>query len=272
MTGFGCYDKTMSDSSEEHLLKGGNTNIVTRVGDTVRRQRSANSATIHVFLQHLESKGVPAPRFLGIDDAGREILTFIEGETGIPNTLWDDDDALKKSATLLRLFHDASLDFSPPETASWAFTYPDAKRREVICHNDFAPYNMVFNDGLPVAILDFDLCGPGPRIRDLAYLAYWMTPLSFSSDDLLEHAERDVKSGCRRLRLLCESYGDQDAHEVLLMVSDVLHTMSDEAAATQMIGTEASARLRRDGHFDHWAREADAFDGMSSMLASIVER
>lgn len=262
----------MSERPDEHLLKGGNTNTVTRVGDTVRRQRSANSATIHVFLQHLERKGVPAPRFLGIDDTGREVLTFIEGETDIPNTVWDNDDALKKSATLLRLFHDASLDFSPPETAIWAFTYPDATRREVICHNDFAPYNMVFNKGLPFAILDFDLCGPGPRIRDLAYLAYWMTPLSFSSEDLREHAERDVKSGCRRLRLLCECYGGQEAGEVLQMVSDVLHTMSDEAAARKMIGAEASARLRQDGHFEHWAREAGAFDDKLRLLASIVER
>ena len=49
--------------------------------------------------------------------------------------------------------------------------------KEVVCHNDFAPYNCVFRDGRFVGAIDFDLCAPGPRIWDLAYTAYRFIPL-----------------------------------------------------------------------------------------------
>lgn len=250
----------MDAGDNEQVLSGGNINTVFKVGETVRRPVSKNSRTVHELLRHLESRGVPAPRFLGIDERGRETLTFIGGETGIPRRLWETDDALITSARLLRRFHDATPDFVPSEPASWAFIYPDAERREVICHNDFAPYNMVFRDNRPVAVLDFDLCGPGPRVRDLAYLAYWMVPLSFGSGDLLAYSERDASSGSPRLLRLCESYGGNDQKELLPMVSEVLHHMSDKTAATRMVGPAAASRLEAGGHFDHWAKEAKAFD------------
>jgi hypothetical protein len=256
----------MTRTSDEQVLSGGNINAVVRVGETVRRQTGAHSGTIHEFLLHLENKGFPAPRYLGIDESGREILSFVEGETEFPSDLWTNEEPLVGCAGLLRQFHDASLDFVPPDPASWAYLYPGANQRQVICHNDFAPYNMVFRNGQPIAVLDFDLCGPGPRSRDLAYLAYWMTPLSFALSALRSPPVSDAVSACRRLRLLCETYGGQRPLEILPMVSDVLHHMGDEAAATRMVGAEASGRLKSAGHFDHWASEAAAFDGQLDRL------
>ena len=37
-------------------------------------------------------------------------------------------------------------------------------------------------------LIDFDLAGPGPRLRDIAYAAYWLTPLSFYSDGQKDNA------------------------------------------------------------------------------------
>ena len=48
----------------------------------------------------------------------------------------------------------------------------------MICHNDFAPYNLAFRDGLPVGAIDFEAASPGPRAWDLAYLAYRLVPLA----------------------------------------------------------------------------------------------
>jgi aminoglycoside phosphotransferase (APT) family kinase protein len=74
----------------------------------------------------------------------------------------------------------------------WLNEYPDPERHEVICHNDFAPYNFVYSAGIPYAVIDFDLAGPGPRLKDLAYALYWMVPLSFNSGDQVDFAEADV--------------------------------------------------------------------------------
>ena len=262
----------MQDDDNEQVLSGGNINTVVKIGETVRRPVNAHSRTIHELLLHLEARRVPAPRFLGIDEQGREILSFIDGETEFPRGMWDGEDGLIASAELLRQFHDATLDFVPSEPDNWAFTYPDANRRDVICHNDFAPYNMVFHGDLPVAVLDFDLCGPGPRVRDLAYLAYWMTPLSFGSGELRVRSEKEVSSGSPRLIRLCESYGGVDPKDLLPMVSEVLHHMSDKLAATKMVGPEAANRLEEGGHFGHWAREANAFiERLASLKCALFD-
>jgi aminoglycoside phosphotransferase (APT) family kinase protein len=86
-------------------------------------------------------------------------------------------------------------DFDFGHAGDWAYTYPLAEQNDVICHSDFASYNMIFRDNLPIGIVDFDLAGPGLRMRDLAYLAYWFAPLSFSSKE----AGRALrKRGCQR--------------------------------------------------------------------------
>ena len=40
---------------------------------------------------------------------------------------------------------------------------------EVICHNDAAPYNIVFQDEVPVALIDFDLVA---RSKNLGHRLY----------------------------------------------------------------------------------------------------
>jgi len=233
---------------------------VVRVGDTVRRDTSAVSPTIHALLLHLEQQGFSAsPRLLGIDEQGREILSFFDGETGIPNYIWQEDEPLVAAAKMLRAYHDATLDFVAPASAQWGFSYPDRQRHEVICHNDFAPYNFVYKDQLPYALIDFDLAGPGPRLRDIAYAAYWMTPLSFHSDDMKGFAEADVKAQSRRLYLFCATYGVPVDRALFDMIAEQLSFMGSERAMQQVLGAEGAAKLKREGHLDHWQREAEAF-------------
>jgi len=69
-------------SENEIVLQGGNVTAVVRIGETVRRQLKPMSSTIHRLLLHLEAmKFDGAPRFLGIDEKQREILSFVSGET-----------------------------------------------------------------------------------------------------------------------------------------------------------------------------------------------
>lgn len=254
-------------------LEGGNVNDeVVRVGDTVRRAMSAQSPTIHALLRHLEAKGfAAAPRFLGIDAQGREILSFIPGESGYPDYLWDGKAPLIAATQMLRAFHDAGQDFDAGAAANWVYSYPDATRHETICHNDFAPYNMIFRDEVPVGLIDFDLAGPGPRLRDIAYLAYWFAPLSFSSDDLTDYSLADLAKGSARLKLICQTYGIACDRALLDMVVAFLLRMGDEAAVVGMIGREAMERLKAGGHLAHWQREAMALEARMDGLISNMD-
>jgi hypothetical protein len=146
----------MTSDTEEVPLSGGMiTSGVVRVGGTVRRPTGEHSSFVHDLLLHFEASGVDGvPRYLGLDEHGREILTFVAGDT---TTEFKERDwsleQITAAARLLRRLHDA--------TAGTAI----AGGAEVVCHNDFTPMNVVFADGLPVGVFDFDQARPGERLR-----------------------------------------------------------------------------------------------------------
>lgn len=260
--------------AEEMPLTGGNVNFgVVRVGNTVRRAMTMVSPTVHQLLLHLEAKDFTGcPRFLGIDDQQREILSFLEGETEFSAALWQADQPVIATAQLLRSYHDATLDFAQKPTLVWGITYPDAARHEVICHNDFAPYNFIFRSQSPCAVIDFDLVGPGPRLRDVAYAAYWLTPLSFNSADQRRFTETDLQNGSRRLHLFCETYGISVNEALFDMVYEVLGFMGNQKLVEEILGLEVASKLETEGHLMHWQREAQTFLENRSRLAANLNR
>jgi len=173
----------------ETVLTGGRlTPGVVRVGETVRRPTGPHSPFVHALPRHLERAGfAAAPRFLGIDDRGREILTYLDGQ--VPGNLdpgWTDDQ-LAEAAGLLRGLHDATAGS------------PLAGSAEVVCHGDISPVNTVFAGGRPVALIDFDMAWPGPRFCDVAYgLFLW---LNLGWDGPPPEEQR------RRIGVWCDGYG-----------------------------------------------------------------
>jgi Ser/Thr protein kinase RdoA (MazF antagonist) len=139
------------DDAETPLVGGRVTVGVVRIGDTVRRPIPGGRTLQHNLLAHLGQKGFAGcPRFLGIDELGREILSFLPGH--VPVELGHYTDAqLCAAAGLLRRFHDATADFAPVQQQGG----------EVMCHNDFGPCNTVFSDALPCGMIDFDTIAPG---------------------------------------------------------------------------------------------------------------
>lgn len=66
----------------EERLEGGYADGAVRVGNTVRRLAGPWTPAVHALLAHLAGQGFTgAPRPLGFDEQGREVLTFLEGET-----------------------------------------------------------------------------------------------------------------------------------------------------------------------------------------------
>jgi hypothetical protein len=195
---------------DEEVLRGGvaNAGAVRRFGDVVRRPANENSTTIHALLRHVRRAGfdgVPEP--LSLIPGGEEELTFIPGEVPFPPfpTWSQSDDALASTVELLKRFHDATVGFAAPDGATWSQEMADPDGGDVICHNDVCPENVVFRQGVAVALLDFDFAAPGGRLFDLARLALMSVPI-----DAPEDAARTGRGGLDpfvRLRVVADAYG-----------------------------------------------------------------
>jgi aminoglycoside phosphotransferase (APT) family kinase protein len=51
------------------------------------------------------------------------------------------------------------------------------ERAELVSHRDYALGNVVFRDGLPVALIDFDLARPTTRLYDIVNALWFWAPL-----------------------------------------------------------------------------------------------
>lgn len=217
------YEEQPGDTGVEELPRGDVTEAVVRVGSTVRRPVQPQSAAVADYLQHLEAVGfIAAPRFLGRDRAGRDVLDFLVGDVaGDPPEPWAADDELLVSVgRLLRALHDASQGyaadrgFAAPPGSRW-FSWPPPRGAEMaadeaepppelVAHNDVTPQNVVVRDGRAVALIDFDMAGPTTRLEDVVNTATHWVPL---------RAPIDVWPGWSRtrqparLRLLADAYG-----------------------------------------------------------------
>jgi hypothetical protein len=204
-----------ADQEEVPLAGGDVTEGVVRVGDTVRRPVGPHSPLVHALLRHLESVGFEgAPRYLGIDGAGREVLSYVDGEVaGRPRPPWIADEArLASVGRLVRAYDDAAASFTPPLNAlpvvaplepagiPPAPAYPP----ELIGHVDITPENVVFRNGTAYALIDFDLAKPATRADEMFNAMLWWAPLfdPRDVDPLLRHV--DVP---RRARILADAYG-----------------------------------------------------------------
>jgi len=187
---------------------GGNLNDAVHVGGTVRRRAGPWTPAVHALLRFLDQAGFEAPRVVGMDDRGREVLEYIDGEAyaGDPVPLPDAvfrDDHMAGAASLLRRYHDVVARFVAPADARWRLVGPEP--HELICHNDWSPWNALFREGRLAVMLDWDLAGPGPRLWDIANAAYAWAPLISSA-----RAVPGIDERARRLRLFCDAYGLSD--------------------------------------------------------------
>ena len=229
----------MTAAPTEERLTGGAFNQVTRIGDTVRREKTgAWTRAVHALLRHLEHAGFDgAPRARGIDDQGREILTFVPGETVTwSGEAFDADDLVLAAGRLLRRYHDTAQSFVPPSDVTWQDSWFDdaaprevpvaaAVAAEVVCHNDYGPHNVIVVGGVPTALIDWDFARPAPRAWDIAYGMKSYAPLP--SEDEIGSAHRSLAVRGRRMRLFCEGYGlanPEDRRGLLEMAECQLRT------------------------------------------------
>ena len=147
------------------------------------------------------------PRALGFDDEGREVLTFVPGQTVVlPHREWSRiDDVLAQIGAFLRAFHDATRGFVPPPGARWRYWVGAPRSGDVVCHTDVTPQNVVFRNGRVAGLIDWDFAAPAPHLFDVASAAKHWVPLMAPERAAAEGWPDAPRAP--RLRLLCDAYG-----------------------------------------------------------------
>jgi hypothetical protein len=242
---------------------------VIRIGQTVSRPVHKNSPAVHALLKHLEELGFEgAPRTLGLDKYGRETVSYINGTAGHyplkPYVL--SESTLVRLGLLLRRFHDATTGFSLPKNVVWH--NPIAEPSEVICHGDAGPYNIIFRNGDPIALIDFERATPAPRIWDIAFVLYRFAPLN----DL---EKQGLTPGfliriARRIRIFLEAYGFSGNDDLFDWIQLRLKTEIDLFESPKTDDPVRRQTKIEAGHLDLYKRDLHLITGVTGVLRRLI--
>ncbi|WP_022888526.1 phosphotransferase [Agromyces italicus] len=254
-----------ADEPQETELSGGNMEPVVRIGDTVRRVAGPWTPAVHTLLAALRSAGMrEVPEVRGFDAAGREVLGFLPGTMLVdapPEVLWSSS-VLDQAGRLLRRVHEASVALATEPGRIWRA--PVREPVEVVCHNDVAPYNLVVDGGRVTGLIDFDFAAPGPRLRDLGYLAYRLAPIAEDAEGYDARRTSEGEDPITRVRRLIVAYDlPYGVGEVLAAAADHL---DDLAAFTEARAVETG----RDDFAGHAAMYRRDVERLRAMLDSRV--
>ncbi|MHA2939057.1 aminoglycoside phosphotransferase family protein [Vibrio sp. RC27] len=238
-------------------LTGGRVGQVFFSDDKVIRPSGSWSQTVHALLDYLRSHNFnAAPISFGFDERKNEILSFVTGEVcNYPlNDAFSSDEALQSAARLLRQYHDVTVGFvetTRDEHFNWML--PAREPQEVICHGDFAPYNVAIKDKRVVGVFDFDTAHPAPRIWDIAYAIYSWAPFKTNPDDRLG----DIVQQSNRAKQFCDAYGLSGVARVQLVDTMVtrIETLTNFMQTEANNGNETFIANLKDGH--HLSYHAD---------------
>ena len=237
--------------TDDKELPGGTITPIVRVSNTVRRATRASSPCVHALLQHLERVGFDgSPRFLGIDEQGREILSFIEGDVtalSSPSGMFSDD-ALVAAANLLRHFHDSTAAFVAGHLDGWQFQVGAPIVGDVVCHNDLGPYNTIYRDGAPIAFVDWDFAAPAPREWDIAYALWRFVPLYDNAQ--CERLGWSTDPRGPRIRKFLDAYGLEKHCDILDVVAHRQDVMRITIETWSREGDPAFVNLVKEGRVE----------------------
>jgi hypothetical protein len=239
-------------SEDETPLAGGRLNQVVRIGDTVHRPSGPWTPTVHALLAHLRQRGFTlGPEPLGFDGTGREILSYVPGQTvgnslPWPDWVWDES-LLAEVAQATARYHLAVRDFRPRGVLPWRWGPAELRSDELVCHHDLAPYNVVVRNGRLQGIIDWDLIAPGTIRSELAFVAWQWVPLQ---DPQITRffGWRTRPDLVRRLRLVLESYGLEDRHGFIAEVITRVRLNRDVMIRKAGEGDSDYIRLAEEGH------------------------
>lgn len=236
----------------------GSVNTVRRVGNTIRRPSGPWTPTVHALLHHLERNGFEgAPRVLGIDEEGQEMLSLLEGEPARrpwPKVLLEAK-GLVALVRWLHEYHAAVSDFEPPEDAEWFVPDIEWRPGQIVRHGDLGPWNSIWRGEELTGLIDWEFAEPGEPGEDVAQLAWYAVPLRGGQKLAQSGFERapDLRD---RLRVFCDAYGTEP--EAVLDSLQALQTKeSNRTMDLASGGLEPWVSFRDRGDLEEFASESE---------------
>jgi hypothetical protein len=230
---------------------GGVERSVDDGGRTVRRPAGPWTPAVHAFLRFLCAEGLRGvPAVQGID-GDREVLTYVTGRSVPVDKEVVLDTVLVEAVTWLRDFHDIAEGFRPTKPLRWRGGEVELAADDIVCHNDPGTYNWIIEGGHFVAMIDWDMAGPGRRIDDLAFLAWTGVPFDRPMDDA---------EVLRRLDLVVDAYGEWGPLTLLAAVADRMELACSRIETGQENGDAAMVNLGRAGEPQRTRERLAAFN------------
>jgi hypothetical protein len=231
-------------------LDGGREGKIKKIGEKVIRPVNEWSSDVHRFLEFLISKGFDlVPKPYGFTEDNEEILSYVPGTAvnfPLPK-IFMNDEMIIGAAKLLKKYHDIGKDYINELRGDEKWMLPEVKPFEVMCHGDFAPYNVTLIDGKPKGIIDFDTLHPGPALWDIAYAVYRWVP--FTSPENPDHYD-ELDEQIRKMKVFSDSYGlvAEQREELPAMMIKRLTALVEFMTAEADDGNEDFAKNLEDGH------------------------
>jgi phosphotransferase family enzyme len=220
----------VSGAAEREEWLTGNVSGALRIGDTVRRPTGPWTPAVHALLRHLANRVPHIPTVLGLDEQGREILSYLPGRVIDPLTDVLSPDQIVQVVRWTRALHAAVTDFTHP--GPWRY-FPIAGAT-LVGHNDIAPYNMCFDHGQLAGVFDWDMSGPTTPLHELAFIAWNCVPL---------WRDAGPRYAAQRLATIATTYGGPSARQILLAVPGRISLMLDGIPVAAASGDPGMANL-----------------------------
>ncbi|MBR6366668.1 MAG: phosphotransferase [Lachnospiraceae bacterium] len=239
-----------AEAARNEVLSGGREGKIKKQGDRVYRPANVWSADVHKFLDFLIDNGFTnVPKPYGLTDDGNEILSFVPGKAynyPLPKEYLEDE-MLIGAAKLLKRYHEVGSKYIANLRGDEPWMLPKVEPVEVMCHGDYAPYNVTLVNAEPIGIIDFDTLHPGPALWDIAYAVYRWVP--FTSPENPDHYD-DLAEQIRKVKVFLDAYGATEEQREALpdMMVKRLTALVNYMTAQAGDGNEDFAKNVEDGH------------------------
>ncbi|MCB5950663.1 aminoglycoside phosphotransferase family protein [Enterococcus sp. BWT-B8] len=248
-------------------LQGGREGQIFREGNAVIRPMNSWSKEVHDFLSFLDKQGVESvPRPLKLTEAS-EYVSFVPGEVfndPLPQIFFTDQ-MIISAAELLSIFHERGKNYIYNLTGSEKWMLKSGDKAEIMCHGDFAPYNVTIIDNKAFGIIDFDTLHPGSKMEDVAYAVYRWCLLDGGQAGEISWSEK-----IRKIKLFLDIYGFDEKDRVQLpgaitkRLLNLVSFMEKEASK----GTPNFQKNIEDGHVKKYLTDIEQINKRKKRIIS----